>query len=197
MRRPVVSCQFWSVPFSTSTVWCPPTLKIVLSPLVHVLFNAYNEVHNKGALDKYNIIPKLFSKKSWDFHTIRSVDMSNDCMLSFTLSIDVLLKKYEYFGLRGEVVVGLVWDRGFGRGAFCRHCSSTYMQNMWWDMLWRVGQGACRLVVTMLTTFTMQTTLPWLQMVWQMWLSSWGLGSGWGVSCWVYALMSARQRSWP
>ena len=38
----------------------------------------------KGALDKYNIIPKLFSKKSWDFYTIRSIGMINDCMLSFT-----------------------------------------------------------------------------------------------------------------
>ena len=38
----------------------------------------------KGALDKYNIIPKLFQKKSWDFYTIRSVGMSNDCMPSFT-----------------------------------------------------------------------------------------------------------------
>ena len=27
----------------------------------------------KGALDKFNIIPQLFSKKSWDFYTIRSV----------------------------------------------------------------------------------------------------------------------------
>ena len=39
-------------------------------------------------MDKYNIIPKLFhqkkKKKSWDFYTISSVDMGNDCMLSFT-----------------------------------------------------------------------------------------------------------------
>ena len=39
----------------------------------------------KGALDKYNIIPKLFSKTSWDFYTIRSVGKGSDCMLSFTL----------------------------------------------------------------------------------------------------------------
>ena len=25
----------------------------------------------KGALEKYNIIPQLFSQKSWDFHTIK------------------------------------------------------------------------------------------------------------------------------
>ena len=41
-------------------------------------------VRFKGALDKYNIIIQLFPKKSWDFHTIRSVSMGNDCMLSFT-----------------------------------------------------------------------------------------------------------------
>ena len=34
----------------------------------------------KGALDKYNIIPQLFPKNSWDFYTIRSID----CMLSLT-----------------------------------------------------------------------------------------------------------------
>ena len=38
----------------------------------------------KGALDKYNIIPQLVPKKSWDFYTIRSAGMGNDCMLSFT-----------------------------------------------------------------------------------------------------------------
>ena len=38
----------------------------------------------KGALDKYNIIAQLFPKKSWDFYTIRSVDMGNDYMLSLT-----------------------------------------------------------------------------------------------------------------
>ena len=38
----------------------------------------------KGVLDKYNIIPQLFQKTKWDFHTIRSVGMGNDCMLSFT-----------------------------------------------------------------------------------------------------------------
>ena len=37
----------------------------------------------KGVLDKYNII-------------IRSVGMSNYCVLSFTFWIDLLLKKYEY-----------------------------------------------------------------------------------------------------
>ena len=37
----------------------------------------------EGALDKYNIIPQLF-QKSWDFYTIRGVDIGNDCMLSFT-----------------------------------------------------------------------------------------------------------------
>ena len=51
----------------------------------------------KGALDKYNIIPQLFSKKSWDFDTIRSVCMDNDCMPSLTFQLDLLLKKYEYF----------------------------------------------------------------------------------------------------
>ena len=35
----------------------------------------------KGALDKFNIIPPTFFQKSWDFYTIRSVDMGNDCML--------------------------------------------------------------------------------------------------------------------
>ena len=29
-----------------------------------------------------------FSKKSWDFYTITSVGMGNDCMLSFTFQID-------------------------------------------------------------------------------------------------------------
>ena len=38
----------------------------------------------KGALDKYNIIPPFFSKYSWDFSTVRSVGMGNDCMLSVT-----------------------------------------------------------------------------------------------------------------
>ena len=38
----------------------------------------------KGALDKFNIIPNFFPKKSWDFYTIRSVGMSKDCMPSFT-----------------------------------------------------------------------------------------------------------------
>ena len=38
----------------------------------------------KGALDKFNIIPQLFPKKSWNFYTIRSVGMGNDCMPSFT-----------------------------------------------------------------------------------------------------------------
>ena len=38
----------------------------------------------KGALDKFNIIPPTFSKKSWDFYTIRSVGMGNDCKPSFT-----------------------------------------------------------------------------------------------------------------
>ena len=38
----------------------------------------------KGALDKYIIIPQLFFGKSWDFYTIKSVGMGNDCMLSFT-----------------------------------------------------------------------------------------------------------------
>ena len=37
-----------------------------------------------------------FFPKSWDFCTIRSIDMGNDCMLSFTFYIDLLLKKYEY-----------------------------------------------------------------------------------------------------
>ena len=37
-----------------------------------------------------------FSKKSWDFYTIRSVGMGNDYMQSFTFQIDLLLKKYEY-----------------------------------------------------------------------------------------------------
>ena len=32
----------------------------------------------------YDIIPQFFSKKNWDFYTIRSVGMGNDCMLSFT-----------------------------------------------------------------------------------------------------------------
>ena len=44
---------------------------------------------------KYNIIPNLFPK-SCDFYTIRNVGMSNDCMLSFTFYIDLLLKKKEY-----------------------------------------------------------------------------------------------------
>ena len=35
-----------------------------------------------GVLDKYNIIPPTFSKKSWDSYTISSVGMGNDCMLS-------------------------------------------------------------------------------------------------------------------
>ena len=37
----------------------------------------------KGALDKYNIIPIFLPQKSWDFYTIRSFGMSNDCILSF------------------------------------------------------------------------------------------------------------------
>ena len=39
----------------------------------------------KGALDKYNIISTNFFQKSWEFYTIGSVGMGNDCMLSFTL----------------------------------------------------------------------------------------------------------------
>ena len=38
-----------------------------------------------------------FSKKSWDFYTIKSVTIDNDCMLSFIFQIDLLLEKYEYF----------------------------------------------------------------------------------------------------
>ena len=38
-----------------------------------------------------------FSKKSWDFYTIRSVGMGKDYMLSFTFQIDLLLKKPAYF----------------------------------------------------------------------------------------------------
>ena len=38
----------------------------------------------KGALDKYIIIPNFFPPKSWDFYTIRSVGISNDCRLTFT-----------------------------------------------------------------------------------------------------------------
>ena len=40
----------------------------------------------KGALEKYNIIPNFFKtnkQKSWDFYTIGSVGMVNDCMLGF------------------------------------------------------------------------------------------------------------------
>ena len=52
----------------------------------------------KGALDKHNIIPQLFQKKkNWDYHTIGSVGMGNDPMLSFTFWSDLLLEKYEYF----------------------------------------------------------------------------------------------------
>ena len=51
----------------------------------------------KGALDKYNIIPELFPKKSWDFYTIRSVGIGNDYILSLMFQIDLLLKRYEYF----------------------------------------------------------------------------------------------------
>ena len=51
----------------------------------------------KEALDMCNIIPQLFPKKSWDFYIIRSVGMGNDCMLSFIISIDLLLKKNEFF----------------------------------------------------------------------------------------------------
>ena len=53
------------------------------------------QVPNKGALDKYNIIPLNYFQKSWDFYTLRSVGMNNECMLSFVLLIDLLLKKYE------------------------------------------------------------------------------------------------------
>ena len=41
----------------------------------------------------HNIIPNFFPK-SCEFYTIRSVGMSNDCMLFW---IDLLLKKFEYF----------------------------------------------------------------------------------------------------
>ena len=51
----------------------------------------------KGALDKCNTIPQHFSKKTLDFYIIRSVGMSNDCKLSLTFWIDLLLNKYEYF----------------------------------------------------------------------------------------------------
>ena len=37
----------------------------------------------KGALVKLTSSPNFFPK-SWDFYTIRSVGMGNDCMLSFT-----------------------------------------------------------------------------------------------------------------
>ena len=56
-----------------------------------------NDLLLKGTLDKCNIIPNFFPKKRWDFYTIRSVSMGNDCMLSFTFQIDLLLKKYGYF----------------------------------------------------------------------------------------------------
>ena len=40
----------------------------------------------KGALDKYNIIPKLFPKKVGIFIPLEVLPwvLSNDCMLSFT-----------------------------------------------------------------------------------------------------------------
>ena len=40
----------------------------------------------KGPLDKFNIIPQLFPPKSWDFYTIRSVDMGNDWVLHSRLT---------------------------------------------------------------------------------------------------------------
>ena len=43
--------------------------------------------------------PQPFPKKSLDFYTIRSGVMGNNCMLSFTLYIDLLLKKYENFSI--------------------------------------------------------------------------------------------------
>ena len=36
-------------------------------------------------LDKFNIIPQLFPKKSCDFYTIRNTGKGDDCMLSFML----------------------------------------------------------------------------------------------------------------
>ena len=47
-------------------------------------YNYFDQKYFKGALDKCNIILQLFSKKSWDFYTIRSVSMGNDCMPGFT-----------------------------------------------------------------------------------------------------------------
>ena len=47
------------------------------------------DIKLKRALDKCNIIPK---QESWDFYTIRSVGISNDCMPSFAFYIDFLLK---------------------------------------------------------------------------------------------------------
>ena len=50
---------------------------------VALLYEAHFPKGIKGALDKFNIIPNFF-QKSWDFYTIRSVGMGNDCMPSFT-----------------------------------------------------------------------------------------------------------------
>ena len=49
----------------------------------------------KGHWTSITSSPNFF-QKSWDFY-IRSVGMSNNCVLSFTFLIDLLLKKYEYF----------------------------------------------------------------------------------------------------
>ena len=74
------------------------SLLSVKSCVVEVPFKLYCTVNNcykftaskqvkymifKGALDKFNIIPNFFPKKSWDFYTVRSVGMSKDCMPSF------------------------------------------------------------------------------------------------------------------
>ena len=50
----------------------------------------------KGHWTSSTSCPTFFQKKL-GFLYIRSVGMSKDCMPSFTFSIDLLLKKYEYF----------------------------------------------------------------------------------------------------
>ena len=60
--------------------------------------------------------PPDFSKNFWDFHTIRSVRMGNDCILipSITFQNNVVLEKFVYV----IYIVFSIFRRNFGKHTY-------------------------------------------------------------------------------
>ena len=65
----------------------------MISVTLNVVSMACQYDHKKG---HWRSIASSPTFSIWDFYTIRTVGMGNDCMLSFTSWIDLLPKKYEY-----------------------------------------------------------------------------------------------------